>query len=242
LSTKDEMALVPTTAAREISTALLTLLDRANTQLVTERGDEVEAEEAEAEITLRMLCLSEKDRGVQRAAQSFVIAYVSRNQLWRFHPEGFNSLRLFVKAAGLSHGTEADLVALGDVLVPYFDNHAIEIAPYLSDKLWGKLREAIPVLRRAIKDNNEPKVQEVLTDVRKATSRQAVRTKYRKKRTRYGHGTTYRLGDGRVLLVAILDDEDAVQAVIRRLNGALEWDLLLNPNMVDGVLKLGVDE
>jgi hypothetical protein len=211
-----QRALVPVGSGEEISAALFSLLDRAKGQLETERGDEIEAGEAEAEITLKMLCLSEKDRGVQRAAQSFVITYVARNQLWRFHPEGFTSLRQFVKAAGLSHGTEADLVALGDVLVPYFDAHAIEIGPYLADAHWGKLREAIPALRRAIKNNDEQTVTGILTDVRTATDRNAVRHKYRKRRQRYGHGTTHRLGDGRILLVAIVDDEEAIQTVIRR--------------------------
>jgi len=233
---------VPVDTGQEIATALLGLLDRAKDEVVAERGTDVDASEAEAEITLRMLCLSERDRGTQRSAQCYVTAYVSREQLWRFHPDGFPSLRHFIKAVELSHSTEMDLVALGDVLVPYFDGHAIPINPLLTDTHWGKLREAIPALRRAIKDNNEPAVLDILSDVRTATDRNAVRSKYRQRRQRYGHGATHRLADGRILLVAILDDEEAIQTVIRRLNGALEWDLILNPNMIGGTLKLVMNE
>ncbi|NIV32719.1 MAG: hypothetical protein GWN58_25725, partial [Anaerolineae bacterium] len=123
---------------------------------------------------------------------------MARNQLWRFHPDGYNSLRQFVKAVGLSHSTEQDLIALGQDLVPYFDEHAIPVNQLLTNKYWGKLREAIPALRRAIRDNDEEKVLDILGDVRKATTRNAVRRKYRKRRERYGHASTHRLGDGRV--------------------------------------------
>jgi hypothetical protein len=238
----NQKALVPVDTGQEIADTLIGLLDAAKDQVVAERGGHATADELEAEITHRMLCLSERSRSVQRSAQSFVVAYAARNQLWRFHPDGFRNLRQFIQAAGLTHSTVCDLAALGDILVPYFDEHAIPINPLLTDEHWAKLREAIPALRHAIKDNDEARVLTILADVRRATDRNAVRGRYRQRRQRYGHGTTLQLGDGRVLLVAFLDDEEAAQTVIRRLNGALEWDLVLNTSMIGGALKLVVNE
>jgi len=234
-----KVALVPVGTGERIANALNSLLTLAQDQILAEHGDVAKGgEQLEAEVVHRMLRLSEEERLLQRSAQGVIVSYVARKELWRLHPESHSSLRQFLYSAGLSKSTVSDLNALGTVIVPFCDSHKIAVDPLLAADKWPKLREAIPAVRRAINDSDPEQVQDILADVGKATNRDAVRKKYRDKRTRYGHGTTVRLGDGRVLLVALLDDDNATEIVIHRLNGALEWDLVLGTQIIGKSLKL----
>jgi hypothetical protein len=240
-----DTSLVPLSAGEEIVDALQDLLQRATNTVVEEHGGQETLDTGgpvQAEITMRMLTMSEKARHLQRSAQGYVVAYIAREQLWRFHPEGYSNLRLFLRAAGLGSSVVSELTALGDVIVPYCDHQDIEINNALTPDRWPKLREAIPALRGAIRDNEPDKVCDILDDVRKAVSRTSVRNKYRMKRTKYGHSTTMRMADGRVLLVAVLDDEDAAELIVRRLCGALEWDLVLGSQIVNNTLRVVIDD
>lgn len=236
-------SLIPAKAGQSVVVALNDLLDRARDQTLAEHGNVAKGgAELESEITLRMLAFSENHRKTQQVAQGFIVAYVARKQLWRNHPDGFTNLRYFLQAAGLSHGTVCDLVSLGDIIVPFCDHHGLGIDRALTIEQWPKLREAISALRRAAKSKDAEGAREILEDVKTATSRDAVREKYRVRRANLGHGTTLRLPDGRVLLVAVLDDEDAIETVVRRLSGALKWDLVVGQQAgAEGVLKLGVE-
>jgi hypothetical protein len=234
---KPENSLVPKSAGEAIVDALQSLLGDATDQVLAERGTD-STDGLEAEITQRMLIISENIRGLQRAAQGYVVAYVAREQLWRFHPDGYRNLRQFLRGAGLTENSVTELTALGDTLVPFCDSQEINIDAVLTSERWPKLREAIPALRSAVRDKDPSVVRQILADVKKATTREAVRQKYRRHRDKHGHATTVSLSDGRFLLVAVLDDEDAVRTIVRRLDGGLEWDLVLGANDESGSLRL----
>jgi hypothetical protein len=92
---------------------------------------------------------------------------------------------------------------------------------------WSKLRDAVPALKQAARDDDPERVQEILDDIVKATNRDAIREKYRlSKHEPLGHGATYILPDGRVALIALLDDDEASSEIVSRLNGRLTWDLI----------------
>lgn len=235
--------LVPVKAGQDVVDALQDLLSRARDETLAAHGDVAKGGIAlEAEITMRMLTLSEARRSVQKVAQGFIVAYVAREQLWRGHPDGFSCLRQFLQAAGLSHGTVCDLVSLGDIIVPFCDHHKIEIDKALTPGQWPNLREAISALRRAAKADDVSLAEEILQDVRSATTRGAVREKYRKHRAGLGHATTMRLPGGRMLMVALINDDEAIQDIVRRLGGCLKWDLVIGRQTGNGdILKLGID-
>jgi len=234
---------MPTGAGQDVVAALQGLLDEARDQTLAEHNNVAKGDAGlESEITLRMLSLSENRRKVQRVAQGCIVAYVAREQLWRNHPDGFTSLRLFLQAANLSHGTICDLTSLGDIIVPFCDHYGIGIDQALTPERWPNLREAISALRRAAQGDDVEKTREILEDVRTATNRDAVRDKYRTRRAKLGRGTTLRLPDGRVVLVAILNDEEAIGTVVRRLDGCVRWDLVVGQNLgKHNVLRLGVE-
>ena len=239
---KPEVSLVPASMQQELAGIIDGLLTDAQDAIMQEYGNVVKSGESlEAEITQRMLVISEQARALQKAAQGCIVAYIARKQLWRIHPDDYHSLRQFLRGSGLAESAVSDLNALGEVLVPYCDSVDIEIDPLLAPQQWCKLKEAIPAIRRAIRDGDAAQVQDILDTVKGATDRDAVRVKYRQPRTRFGHGSTGHLGDGRVLLVAILDDNEAAQTIVRRMEGGIEWDLVLGMNVVNNTLKVVVD-
>lgn len=71
------------------------------------------------------------------------------------------------------------LATFGGVIVPYCDDHHINIDMFIYDKdLRKKLRDAVYVLRKAIKQDNEESVREILAFVFAARNRNAVRQRY----------------------------------------------------------------
>ena len=234
-------SLVPVGAAE---TAILQhLLDTAKDQVFADHGDVVVDETAaQAEITQRMLIEAERQRTLQRAAQGFIVAYVTRNDLWKFHPDGYTTLRDFLKNSGLDPTQVSRLNSLGEHIIPYCDAHDISIDPYLTEKHWSKLRAAISVLRKATAEDDPDQVRAILEDVRKAVDRDAIRSKYAKKKEKVAHGTTVALADGRTMLVAVCDDEEAVRKLISRINGAIQWDLVLGASVAGGSLKLVIQD
>ena len=238
-------SLVPQNAGANVVVALQDLLKRATDTVVEEHGGQEDLDTGgpiQAEITMRMLTMSEQARHVQRSAQGYIVAYIAREQLWRFHPDGYSSLRDFLRAANLNTCMVSELTAVGDLIVPYCDRQNIDIDPSLTPERFTKLREAIPALRGAIRDNDVEGVNAILDDVAQAPSRAAVRSKWRKTRTKYGHGTTMNMADGRVLLVAVLDDGEAASLAARRLGGVLEWDLVLGSQVVNNTLRVVIDD
>jgi hypothetical protein len=216
-------------AGDEVVEALQTLLDEAKDAVLIEHGGVHKGGTVlEAEITHKMISLSENHRSVQRAAQGYVVAYVSRNQLWLQHPDEYaaQDLRCFLRSTGMGDSTVSDLVALGDKIVPFCDHHKLPIDTALTPDNWPKLRETIPAMRQAVKEDDAKTAKAILADVRKAVNRDAVRVKYRTRREHIGQAMMNDLPDDRVLLVAVLDDPDAAKVIALALGGKLEWKLL----------------
>jgi len=236
-------SLVPK-GSSEVAVTIQRLLEDARDQVFEAHGDVAKDNSAlEAEVTFQMLALSEHKRKTLQAAQGFVVAYVARQQLWHFHPDehASGSLRQFLRSTGLGDSTVSDLAALGNDIVPYCDANCVPIDAVLTPENWSKFRDAIPAARRAAREDDREQMLAIIEDVRQAPDRLPIRAKYRNTREHHGHGTTMRLADGRVLFVALLDDDEAAQTIVHRLDGALEWDLALDSKVFSGTLKVVVD-
>jgi len=234
-------ALIPVTnVTEEIGAELLMLLREAKARHTTPTDDSLanQPPEYQAQVVQDMLALAERRRTIGAVAQGFIVAYIARMELWRFHPNGYQDLREFLQNSGLSKTAVTDLNSLGSVIVPYCDEHNIDINMALSVENWPKLKEAISALRRAIKNDDPDLVQEILDDVETATHREAIRAKYQRHRERYASGITFPLASGKVVMLLLADDVEAAGKLVRKLHGIVSWDLNASLNqgrlIIDG--------
>jgi len=96
---------------------------------------------------------------------------------------GFDTLKDLLQYTGMSHSLEWDLTTFGS-LIHYCIEHHIDIECYVTPLMFGKFREALPTLRRAMREDDVVKFREVLRMVRVAPDRDTVRRLYRASRTR----------------------------------------------------------
>jgi hypothetical protein len=178
----------------------------------------------QARVAQDMLEIAARKQDELKVSQAFIVAHVARHELWRFE---YPNLRDYLKDSQISTQAVSTLYGFGDTIVPYCDTHGIELYPVMGPENWGKLREAIPALKRAARGDDPKQVQEILDDVVKATGRDAIREKYRRHRHEtLGRAATYMLPDGQVVMIALLNDDDASAEIVSRLDGRLEWNLV----------------
>ena len=161
----------------------------------------------QAQVAHNMLSIIGQQRGVLDVSMGYVAAVVAAKQLWRFHSENYPSLREFLKDTGLGASSVSELASL-DVIVPFCQEHEIPIGDILTPENWPKARDALTALKRAAKAGDSEEVEDIVETVQAATNRQAIRDRYRKRRTDpIGHATTFRTKQGKVVLLAITNSE-----------------------------------
>ena len=181
--------------------------------------------DVQARVAQDMLEIASRKQDELKVSQAFIVAYVARNELWRFTEHA--DLRDFLKNAELSSQTTSILHGFGDTVVPYCDAHDIELHNVMGADEWPKLKDALPALKRATRDDDPEMVREILGDVSRATSRDAIRDKYsRSRHESMGHAATYILSNGQPVLIALLNDTDASGQLVGLLDGRLTWDLI----------------
>lgn len=195
-----------------------------------------------AEVYLEALKASLKMGSINRTLQFHMVADIARTEAWRFHPEGFDSLRDFLAAAGLGDYRRSNLVFIGDHLVPFCEANGIEIDPYFSDNNRAKTRAAIPAMRAVIEDNDPEGLKDILKIIDKAKTGRDIKVKYRKPRDKHGVGTTIRLGDGRVIMVLVLDGDSATETIVKRLRGGVKWELVADGVKLNGSVKVSIED
>jgi len=219
------------------------LLDSARASVFEKHGNVHDGgPELEAEVMFEALCATVMVDGANKSLQMHLVAHIGRENTWQFHPEGYDSLRDFLKAAGLPEGRVSRLTFVGDKLVNYCDAKDIPVDHLLGPDHRAKIRSAIPVLRGAIDNDDEERVKEVLEDVQKAKSRKAIRGKYTESRDKYGRGTTVALPDGRVLLLALLDDDEATKTIVNRMSGGIKWELVADAHKLRSSVRVMIDD
>lgn len=240
----DNSIVAPDTMVGMLNGLLATAKDQvlADHDNVAKQGPELESE-----IMHRMLHLAEGIRRRYRSAQGFIVAAVAREKLWAAHPNGYTSLREFLRDAGIGESTVSDLVALGEIIVPFCDCHDLDINTAIGPDHWAKTRETIPTLRRLIAAGTSitqaSAVGSVLSDAIKATDRQAIRAKYRSHRGNIaGQGTTVRLATGQVVLIVLYDkDCEAIGQAVRKLGGTVAWTLVAVPQIMARSINIVID-
>jgi len=193
-----------------------------------------------AQMAFRALSLSEAKRIAYRSVQASIVVQMVREPggpLWLAHPptedypNGFGSLKEFLKATGIGYSTVYDLNNLGTRVVPYCDKHGISIEPYLTEGRYPMLVEASSQLRRSIDEDEESEydVEEILGDVMNARTRDDVRAKYRKHRDdKVGEAAVHYLDDNdRAVLMVLLPHHEDVGVLVSKLAGVVGWDNLV---------------
>ena len=244
METTDNNIIAPDTMVGMLNGLLVAAKDQvlADHDNVAKQGPELESE-----IMHKMLHLAEGIRRRYRSAQGFIVAAVAREKLWAAHPNGYTSLREFLRDAGIGESTVSDLVALGEIIVPFCDHHNLDINAAIGPDHWAKTRETIPTLRRLIAGppslTQASVVQSVLSDAVKAVDRSAVRAKYRTHRGNIaGQGTTIRLATGQVALIVLYDkDCEAIGQAVRKLGGSVEWTLVAVPQILAHSINIVID-
>jgi len=158
---------------------------------------------------------------------------IREGKLWLAHPptqdheNGFGSLREFLLAADISSTAACDLCRL-EQIVPFCDKKRIPIDRYLGEDTYPKLVEAGPTLKQAAIDEDKQAVKDVLDDVKNASGREAIRHKYADHRDLSGQGAVHRLEDGRVIVLLLMDDDDAIGKLVQRLSSDVGWSSLVS--------------
>jgi len=220
------------------------ILDAAKEMLLDINDDIYSGSEAEFISEIYHLALK-ATVGVSEATRSIqmhLVADISRKNAWQTHPLGYSSLREYLQDTGLNKTQVSNLTMVGELLVPFCDAARIPIDHLLEKEHRSKTRNAIPALRSAIKANNKEQVQEILHDVEKAKNRDAIRKKYRNQREKYGRGTTVALADGRVLLLAVLDDDEAAQTIVGRMVGGVLWELAAEAHLLPMSIRVNIND
>jgi len=184
-----------------------------------------------------MLEISEGERRKKQTVQVLLTTWMTAGkfgQLWMAHPDNPDTFRDFLLSVGtkqegnqLSKNTISDMAAIGDIIAPFCKENDIEFGGYVTTKLWTKLRETIPALRRAAKDGDQDTVLAILSDVKALPTRDAIREKYRKQRD---SSVPVAVSDivylnGKVIVVTVTDAED-LHIVKSALSRITTWDVI----------------
>jgi hypothetical protein len=180
----------------------------------------------QAKMALDMIASAGTKRRVLRVSQGFIAAHAVRHELWRFHPDDYGSARQYLKAAGLAASTISELINLGEYVAPFADANGISLAPVMKPNIWPRLRDGLTAMKKAVLSDDSETLQEIIDDVVKAPDRSSIREKYRTRRDPVGHACTMHLEDGRVVFIAVVDDEDAADRVAQRVGPLVVWDLV----------------
>ena len=221
---------------------------RARTELDTKGIGGLSEKNTEAVFAYNLLVVTEIGRGKLEKMQAAIVARIARENLHlycvtRNNPNAFGSVEEMITAAldeaaktGSINPSRASrlrsvarIAATSDVdIETLIENH------------WPRLREALPALNRAIRNEDEEELANVLETVENETlTRDTVRSILSKKKERIAEAT-FVLVDGKAVLVAVMDNDDSVrETIVNRLNGYVEWGMVATCRVAKGnVLKI----
>lgn len=180
-----------------------------------------------SQICIHVLAQTEHKKKSIRTIQAMTVAEVARDRLHLFYPhKTLNTIRDFLELAGLNkeHGYFYELAPFGEITVPYLEAHNIDYMDNLAPAHWEKTREALSAIKNRIQDGASPEeIEDILADVRRATTSKAVRVKYRERRDPKGRGAVHKRNGHSLMVLDI--DEDHVRGIIQTLAGKIEWEL-----------------
>lgn len=182
-----------------------------------------------------VIAILERNRGHSRSLQALLGAWAYNTQVWQFDEEEPREFREYLQSIGrdhdgtkLSESTISDMVATAEIILPYCEHAGIDAGSMLRSN-WGKFREAIPTLRRAIERETDPEpiVSAILADVQALPNRESIRQKYRKSttaKTVTGDSTSI---NGKIVVALVVDPEDW-PTLKNQLSRKTEWAVFLS--------------
>lgn len=184
----------------------------------------------EAMVAFEAMRSAQEERHNLRSMQAWLAVKVGREQLYlafpptQEHPEGFGSLREWLKAVGITGSTIYALDGLGMEVAPLLEEHGIEVEQFLNSDRFPKFAETISALRKIARGEPvEYTVEDVIADVGKAQNRDDMRLKYRTQ-TYIANGAVNNLGNKRVM--TIVSKEEDFETLLSALQGKVDWHVL----------------
>lgn len=231
------------------------LLACAKDQVLSENGDVHRGgPELEAMLAHRALKISEQQRLRLRIAQGYLVAHISRKQLYEAYPgisgkspkHRFRNFLRIIRDENneqlLSPSAVSTLTGFGADVVPYCDEQDVEIDHLLTEKHWPKLVDCVPALRKAVRDDDVVTLEEILEDVGKATNREAIRSKYQDHRHRLGVGAIIPMIDTpRVMVAILLHDSADIEEFSSQLGSKIEWGVPATAQLEAGNIRLDME-
>jgi len=185
--------------------------------------------EREYEVCRRMLEFCDAGTAVNDAVRDRVLNEVARYQLYRYAPEGWETLSDMIREVlpGVtSRGYAHELATVAEIVAPFCERHGIDV--YEEPGKLGYIREAASGLRSIITGSAPESVKadlvhEKLEFILRANSRQEVREHFRNYRGIPGTGTTGQLGA--VGMMSIVAPPETIAAIRQRIGRLVEhWD------------------
>lgn len=189
-------------------------------------GADLSGNERQYEVCRRTLQLCDAGTAVNDAVRERVLAEVARYQLYRFAPEGWETLSDMIRdtlPGVTSRGYAHELATVAEVVAPFCERHGIDV--YESPSKLGYVREAASGLRSIITGTAPESVKadlvrEELEFILRADSRQEVREHFRNYRGTPGTGTTGQLGA--VGMMSIVAPPETIAAIRQRIGRLVE--------------------
>lgn len=231
------------------------LLADAKDQVLSENGDVHHGgPELEAMMAHQALKISEQERLRLRIAQGYLVAHISRKQLYEAYPgiqgkspkHRFRNFLRIIRDENneqlLSPSAVSTLTGFGADVVPYCDEQDVGIDHLLTEKHWPKLVDCVPALRQAVRADDVVTLEEILADVQKSTNREAIRSKYQTHRGQLGVGAILSMDKtNRVLVAMIIHDEANVEELANYLGSKIKWGVVGTARLTDGNIKLDME-
>ncbi|MCP4539451.1 MAG: ParB N-terminal domain-containing protein [Chloroflexi bacterium] len=207
----------------------------SDAQQETLDGDEVSLKDqpldAQAQTLARTLEMTEERKEVLKSCQGWMVAHLARTGVWKAHPDGYASIKQYLKGAGVQPRDVSTLTGFAEKVVPYCDEKEIEIDHLLTNEHWDKFRAGMAAIKAAIKEDDPDEIRGILIDVERAATASMITAKYRKPQEYQGKGTSLRI-NRKVIFVLVLgtdkvDPDDAGDKIARRLGGMINWGGLI---------------
>jgi hypothetical protein len=200
---------------------------RAQAKAKTMAGMQLGRSNLDAMVAFEAMQVANEERGNLRSMQAWLAVKVGRDQQYlsypptEDYPEGFGSMREFLKAAGITGTTVYALDGLAMEVAPMLEAQGYEVGQYLTRGRYPKLAEAMSQLRRIARgQKTEYELAEIMADVERATNRNDIRQKYRQQ-AYVADGAVNNLGSRSVL--TIVANEERVQSLLNSLASKVDW-------------------
>ncbi len=176
----------------------------------------------------------EAEKGSIKAIQLGVLITVAKKELHLVHPptddypNGFNSIRDFMKAAGMNPkgGHFYEMAQFASEVVPYLEAKNVDYDPNVDSTQVAKTLEAVPTMRAMIR-SKEKKIEftEILERLLGMSGKRAVTAEFRTRRdrVRYGDACVNHVDDITIVTIITPDAEQVVKA----LTGVVTFDKLI---------------